>query len=263
MVEVPSTSSFSSSSSIIVYCRGENAPVPVFLRSMTTRAFPSIQDGARQKTDRFEKDSRRGTIEGTNGVQIYGWGYTEMRMLRWMIDFTLIDMIRNEHIRQNVGIAPVEDKIRGSFLRWFGYIKRQSSDDLFDKQRRINVDYKITSHIGIEPYSRSSLHYRANPTDIKIGFDANKERNGAGHNRFRVPRVITVYLQCHLAAKLPVDCRALLVAFCSNFDFPPLGGTYERPRLAVGAAPGSHPTTSTKGVLGAVFRFTTNIEVGF
>ncbi|KAL0905543.1 hypothetical protein M5K25_023971 [Dendrobium thyrsiflorum] len=48
------------------------------------------------------------------------------------------------------------------------------------------------------------------------GFDATKERIGSGHNnyivvpfggrttRFKGPRVITVYLQCHLGAKLPV-----------------------------------------------------------
>ncbi|KAH0454287.1 hypothetical protein IEQ34_016211 [Dendrobium chrysotoxum] len=36
----------------------------------------------------------------------------EMRMLRWMSSFTLRDRIRNEHIREKVGVAPVEDKIR-------------------------------------------------------------------------------------------------------------------------------------------------------
>ncbi|KAI0497081.1 hypothetical protein KFK09_023409 [Dendrobium nobile] len=41
----------------------------------------------------------------------------EMRMLRWMSSFTLRDRIRNEHIREKVGVAPVEDKIRESRLR--------------------------------------------------------------------------------------------------------------------------------------------------
>ncbi|KAH0470061.1 hypothetical protein IEQ34_001619 [Dendrobium chrysotoxum] len=53
----------------------------------------------------------------------------EMRMLRWMSGFTLRDRIRNEHIREKVGVAPVEDKIRESRLRWFGHIKRRPSDD--------------------------------------------------------------------------------------------------------------------------------------
>ncbi|KAH0468862.1 hypothetical protein IEQ34_002094 [Dendrobium chrysotoxum] len=53
----------------------------------------------------------------------------EMRMLRWMSGFTLRDRIRNEHIREKVGVAPVEDKIRESRLRWFVHIKRRPSDD--------------------------------------------------------------------------------------------------------------------------------------
>ncbi|KAI0488726.1 hypothetical protein KFK09_028565 [Dendrobium nobile] len=53
----------------------------------------------------------------------------EMRMLRWMSGFTLRDTIRNEHIREKVGVAPVEDKIRESRLRWFGHIKWRPSND--------------------------------------------------------------------------------------------------------------------------------------
>ncbi|KAI0530470.1 hypothetical protein KFK09_000014 [Dendrobium nobile] len=53
----------------------------------------------------------------------------KMRMLRWMSGFTLRDRIRNEHIREKVGVAPVEDKIRESRLRLFAHIKRRSSND--------------------------------------------------------------------------------------------------------------------------------------
>ncbi|KAH0469003.1 hypothetical protein IEQ34_002235 [Dendrobium chrysotoxum] len=53
----------------------------------------------------------------------------EMRMLRWMSGFTLRDRIRNEYIREKIGVAPVEDKIRESRLRWFGHIKRRPFDD--------------------------------------------------------------------------------------------------------------------------------------
>ncbi|KAI0486585.1 hypothetical protein KFK09_029333 [Dendrobium nobile] len=53
----------------------------------------------------------------------------EMRMLRWMSGFTLKDRIQNEHIREKVGVASVEDKIRESHLRWLGHIKRRPSND--------------------------------------------------------------------------------------------------------------------------------------
>ncbi|KAI0510412.1 hypothetical protein KFK09_011013 [Dendrobium nobile] len=43
-------------------------------------------------------------------------GVEEMRMLRWKSGFTLRDKIRNEHIREKVGVALVADKIRESGL---------------------------------------------------------------------------------------------------------------------------------------------------
>ncbi|WP_227626107.1 hypothetical protein, partial [Klebsiella pneumoniae] len=61
---------------------------------------------------------------------------TEMRMLRWMSGFTLKDRMQNEYIRNKVGVAPVADKIRESRLRWFGHIKRWTSDDPL---RRVDV----------------------------------------------------------------------------------------------------------------------------
>jgi len=49
----------------------------------------------------------------------------EMRVLRWMSDFTLKDGKQNEHLHEKVGVAPIEDKIRESRLRWFNHIKRR------------------------------------------------------------------------------------------------------------------------------------------
>ncbi|KAH0468649.1 hypothetical protein IEQ34_001881 [Dendrobium chrysotoxum] len=68
-------------------------------------------------------------------------GVAEMRMLRWMIGFTPRDRIRNEHIREKVSVAPVEDKIRESRLRWFGHIKRRSSDDPVRKVDVLDLTY--------------------------------------------------------------------------------------------------------------------------
>jgi len=51
----------------------------------------------------------------------------EMRMIRWMCDYTRLDRIKNVVIRERVGIAPLEDKLRETRLRWFGHVKRRSA----------------------------------------------------------------------------------------------------------------------------------------
>ncbi|KAG5589625.1 hypothetical protein H5410_040139 [Solanum commersonii] len=48
----------------------------------------------------------------------------EMRMLRWMCRHTKSEKIRNEYIRDKVGVASVVDKMREGRLRWFGHVKR-------------------------------------------------------------------------------------------------------------------------------------------
>ena len=50
----------------------------------------------------------------------------EMRMIRWMCGYSRIDKIRNEIIPDLVRVAPVEDKIRETRLRWFSHVKRRS-----------------------------------------------------------------------------------------------------------------------------------------
>jgi len=41
----------------------------------------------------------------------------KMRMIRWMCDFTRLDRIKNEVIRERIGVASIEDKMRETKLR--------------------------------------------------------------------------------------------------------------------------------------------------
>jgi len=42
-----------------------------------------------------------------------------------MCGYTRIDRIRNGVIRDLVKVAPIEDKMRETMLRWFGYVKKK------------------------------------------------------------------------------------------------------------------------------------------
>ncbi|VFQ84101.1 unnamed protein product [Cuscuta campestris] len=63
----------------------------------------------------------------------------EMRMLRWMCGKTRLDRISNEVIRRQVGMAPVEDKLREARLRWFGHVRRRDADAPVRRCERITV----------------------------------------------------------------------------------------------------------------------------
>ena len=62
----------------------------------------------------------------------------EMRMIRWMCGHTRMDRIRNGVIRDLVKVAPIEDKMRETRLRWFGHVKR-SMDAPVRICERINI----------------------------------------------------------------------------------------------------------------------------
>jgi len=59
----------------------------------------------------------------------------EMRMLRWMSDKTRHDKIRNDIIRERVGVAPIVEKLVENTLRWFGHVERRPVDAVV---RRVN-----------------------------------------------------------------------------------------------------------------------------
>lgn len=46
-------------------------------------------------------------------------------MLRWIYSHSLKNMIRNEVIKKELGVAPIEDKMREYQLRWLGHVRHR------------------------------------------------------------------------------------------------------------------------------------------
>ena len=49
----------------------------------------------------------------------------EMRMLRWIYSHTRMDRVRNDDIRDRLGVVPIEEKLVRHRLRWFGHVQRR------------------------------------------------------------------------------------------------------------------------------------------
>ncbi|XP_070031549.1 uncharacterized protein, partial [Nicotiana tomentosiformis] len=64
----------------------------------------------------------------------------EMRLLRWMCGHTRLDRIRNEVIRDKVGVTPIEDNMREARLRRFGHVKRRSTDAPVRRCERLTLE---------------------------------------------------------------------------------------------------------------------------
>jgi hypothetical protein len=58
------------------------------------------------------------------GQHIQKMSVAEMRMLRWIFGHTRKDRIRNDDIRDKLGVAPIQEKLVQHRLRWFGHIQR-------------------------------------------------------------------------------------------------------------------------------------------
>jgi hypothetical protein len=52
----------------------------------------------------------------------------EMRILRWICGHTRRDQVRNDDIRESLGVTPVEEKLVQHRLRWFEYMQRRPAE---------------------------------------------------------------------------------------------------------------------------------------
>ena len=63
----------------------------------------------------------------------------EKIMIRWMCGYTRRDKVRNEVIRDKVGVAPIEHKLRETILRWFGHFKKRSEEASVRRCERVTL----------------------------------------------------------------------------------------------------------------------------
>ena len=64
----------------------------------------------------------------------------EMRILRWISRNTRKDKIKNVDIRLKIAVAPSDEKIRKSCLRWFGYVQKNANNEPVRKSELIYVE---------------------------------------------------------------------------------------------------------------------------
>ncbi|KAI8525515.1 hypothetical protein RHMOL_Rhmol13G0236100 [Rhododendron molle] len=57
-----------------------------------------------------------------SGYSVSKMSVAEIRMLSSMCGKTRRDMIRTDTVRENVGVTPIEEKLRENRLRWFGHV---------------------------------------------------------------------------------------------------------------------------------------------
>ena len=64
----------------------------------------------------------------TKGQHIQKLSVAEIRMLRWICGHTRKDHVRNEDVRDKLGVASIEEKLIQHRLRWFGHLQRRSPE---------------------------------------------------------------------------------------------------------------------------------------
>ena len=72
-------------------------------------------------------------------------------MLRWMCGKTRKDRMKNVNIRNMIGVAPMEDKLRENRVGWFEHIYRRRSNTIIrNDNTRENGRPKLTLDAVIE-----------------------------------------------------------------------------------------------------------------
>lgn len=62
-----------------------------------------------------------------------------MRLLRWISGKTKRDRHQNEEIHSKIRIAPIDEKVQETRLRWFCHVQRRVTNDTIIKSKFIQV----------------------------------------------------------------------------------------------------------------------------
>ena len=66
----------------------------------------------------------------------------EMKMIRWSMGKTRKDKVRNDNLRNAMGIRAVSEKVQGNRLRWYGHVQRRDHDYCGKVAEQINIEGK-------------------------------------------------------------------------------------------------------------------------
>ena len=72
--------------------------------------------------------------------QMHRMTAVEMKMLRWIDGKIRKDRIRNEHFREHLEVATIDDKLRDTHLRWLGRVECRLATSPLKKSFSMQVD---------------------------------------------------------------------------------------------------------------------------
>ncbi|XP_070045741.1 uncharacterized protein [Nicotiana tomentosiformis] len=100
---------------------GVNEKLEVWRQALESKGLKLSRTKTEYLECKFSAESREAGMDVRLGSQVIPKREDEssrqMRMLRWMCEHTRMDKIRNEDIREKVGVAPIDDKMQAARLR--------------------------------------------------------------------------------------------------------------------------------------------------
>ncbi|XP_070025286.1 uncharacterized protein [Nicotiana sylvestris] len=126
----------------------------------------------------------------------------EMRMLRWICRHTRMDKIRNDDILEKVHVAPTNDKMQETRLRWFGHVQRKSLDAPIRRCEQLVVEGMRRGRGRPKKYWREVIRQDMARLQISEGMTLDREmwRSSIRHRNY----LLAIAFALHLSSKVYV-----------------------------------------------------------